>query len=91
MTEMLGVAEAKKRFSELIERVAEGERILVTRRGRPVLALVHPEDVAATEPRPKGLAAGAGLLADWEDFPEIMAEVIASRQKAKDRPPLDLE
>jgi prevent-host-death family protein len=88
---MLGVAEAKKRFSELIDRVADGERILVTRRGRPVLALVHPEDVAATEPRPKGLLSIVGLLADWDDFEETMAEVIASRQKAKDRPAPDLE
>ena len=32
--EDLGVAEAKARFSELIERVARGERIVVSRRGR---------------------------------------------------------
>ncbi len=41
--ENLGVAEAKARFSELIERVAKGKRITITRRGRPVLVLVAPE------------------------------------------------
>jgi prevent-host-death family protein len=85
----LGVAEAKSRFSELLDRVARGERFVVSRRGRPVVALVPPEE-ADDRPRPKGLAAGAGALADVAGFAEIMRDVYASRRKAKDRPAPDL-
>ncbi len=38
--ETLGVAEAKRRFSELIERVGRGERFVICRRGKPAVALV---------------------------------------------------
>jgi prevent-host-death family protein len=41
MREELGVAELKRRFSELLNRVElKGERIEIRRRGRPVAALV---------------------------------------------------
>jgi prevent-host-death family protein len=86
--ETLGVAEAKRRFSELIDRVGDGERFLVRRRGRPALALVPPTTEALDDApaKPLGLAAVAGALADWDDFPKIMEEVVASRRKARDRP-----
>lgn len=83
---VLGVAEAKAHFSELIERVAKGERFVVARRGKPVLALIAPEDAEAVPLRPLGLAAGAGALADWEDLPEVLDEIYAARQRATDRP-----
>jgi prevent-host-death family protein len=37
------VAEAKTRLTELIERVANGEQILLTRRGDPVARIVPVE------------------------------------------------
>jgi prevent-host-death family protein len=40
--ESVGTAEAKRRFSEWVDRVGEGERFLVSRRGRPAVALVPP-------------------------------------------------
>lgn len=40
MTEEMGVAKTKQRFAELIGRVLDGERFVVTRRGRPVASLV---------------------------------------------------
>jgi prevent-host-death family protein len=84
----LGVAEAKRRFSELVDRVAQGERFVVARRGRPAVALVPPGDVVARPVRaaPTGLAAVAGALADWDDLAETMDEVVASRRGARDRP-----
>jgi len=33
----IGVLEAKNRFSELIERAARGERIVITRHGQPMV------------------------------------------------------
>ncbi len=50
----IGVYEAKAQLSQLIERVAQGEEVLVTRHGKPVARLVSPE------PSPEGRA-----LSDW--------------------------
>ena len=84
MTQM-GVAEAKRRFSELIDRVRDGERFVVTRRGRPVVALVPPSGAGDEQPRPVGLAALAGALSDWDELDEIVEEIYASRRRARDR------
>jgi len=83
--EELGVAEAKARFSELIERVAQGERVVVSRRGRPVLALVRPGDAKPRPSRPTGLLAVAGALEDWEELPAVVADIYVHRRKARDR------
>ena len=92
MTEVLGVAETKRRFAELIDRVLAGERVIVTRRGRPVAVLVPATDDAAVEP-PKhvGLAAFAGILADWEEGPEVIEEIYAARGRSfgRDVPEID--
>ena len=88
----LGVAEAKRRFSELIDRVGAGERIVVARRGKPVMGLVPPHEAEQeSDAEPLGFAALAGALAEWDDLEEVMAEVYASRRTARDRPPPDLD
>ena len=80
------VAEAKRNFRALIARVAAGERIVVTRRGTPVMALVPPDEVNPASPSgPAGLAAVAGALADWQDLDSVMGEVSAARDQAMDR------
>jgi len=38
--ESYNVAEAKTRLSEILERVSEGEEILLTRRGRPIARVI---------------------------------------------------
>ena len=38
----IGIFEAKNRLSELVERAARGEEIVITRRGQPVARLVPP-------------------------------------------------
>ncbi|HEX9270492.1 MAG TPA: type II toxin-antitoxin system prevent-host-death family antitoxin [Candidatus Limnocylindria bacterium] len=91
MAQRLSVAEAKRRFSEIIERVSRGERFTVTRRGKPALTLVPPElGNEVTEPRPIGLAAVAGALADWTELDQVVSELYESRRRAKDRPAPDL-
>jgi len=91
MSEQIGVAEAKRRFSELADRVGDGESFLIVNRGRPVLALVPPQRLAEDEVRPVGLAAFAGALADeWDTVEDDMDEIIAARRHVVDRPPLDL-
>jgi prevent-host-death family protein len=91
--ERLGVADAKRRFGELIDRVQKGERFLVLRRGRPAVALVPPgaEIRRRPSPAPRGLAAGAGALGDWDELAETVGEIYAGRRRAKDRPAPDLD
>ena len=87
MTEVLNVAETKRRFSELIDRVGRGERFVVARRGKPVLALVPAHEAELQEEQHRvGILGLLGLAADIEGFDEVMEEVVRSRQKARGRP-----
>lgn len=89
--ESLNVADAKRRFSELLDRVARGERFVVTRRGRPTAVLVPPTDgVRADEPERLGLLAFVGTVEEWPEYDEIMRDVVASRRKAGARPAPDV-
>jgi prevent-host-death family protein len=47
--EMINVAEAKGRFSELISRAASGERFIINRRERPVAALIGVAELERLE------------------------------------------
>jgi prevent-host-death family protein len=85
-TEEFPVAEAKRRFSELAQRVSRGESFLIRNRGRPAVALVPPQRAAEPEPAPLGLAAFAGALAEWDTLGQEMRDVVAARQDATDRP-----
>ncbi|MEY2442182.1 MAG: Antitoxin Phd YefM, type toxin-antitoxin system [bacterium] len=88
----IGVAEAKRRFSELLDRVAGGERIVVERRGRPAVVLVPPYEEAASgaRPAPIGFASLAGALAELPELDEILRDITAARTGATDRPGPDL-
>jgi prevent-host-death family protein len=87
----MGVAEVKAAFSELIERVGRGERFLVRRRGRPVMALVPPDQATSPSVVPAGLATIAGALEDWPDLPAVVEEIYQARRLSQDRdvPELD--
>jgi len=88
MAQWVGVAEAKRRFSELLDRVGSGERIVIARRGKPAVALVPPDEELArgSRPAPTGFAAIAGALAECDELDELVDDVYAARRKAKDRP-----
>lgn len=88
----VSTAEAKRRFSELVDRVGEGESFLVSRRGRPAVALVPPtsELLGPRREPPRGLASLAGALADWEELDADVAEIYAARRTSEDRPAPDL-
>jgi len=93
MTRYVGVGEAKRRFSELLDRVDAGERIVIARRGKPAGALVPPEEVLRQGPRsaPTGFAAIAGALDDWDGLDEVVREAYADRRAASDRPAPSLD
>lgn len=44
------IAEARDRFSALVEAAERGEQIEITRYGRPVALVVSPDDVARRSP-----------------------------------------
>jgi prevent-host-death family protein len=47
--EIINIAEAKSRFSELISRTAAGERFLIRRRERPMAVLISSADLERLE------------------------------------------
>lgn len=74
----VNIAEAKRRFSDLIGRVAYGrESITITRRGRPMARLVPIDEQA----RGNELADVQGWLADDDPFFEIVDRIVAKRQR----------
>ena len=90
MAGIMGVGEAKKRFSELMSRVAYNrERFLIERRGRPMVALVSAEDLERLEQAPgapKGLLATLGAWADYEELDQVVESIYRQREEAQDRP-----
>jgi prevent-host-death family protein len=69
--ESISVAKAKSRLSELIAKSSYGhERFVITRRSKPVAALVSLEDLTIIEQHEErqGLAEVAGK---WEGFEEV--------------------
>lgn len=48
LVHVINVAEAKRRFSELIDRVGRGERIVIARRGKPVMGVVPPNELGVS-------------------------------------------
>ncbi len=86
--QVLGVAEAKRRFSELLDRVGAGERFIVSRHGKPAVALVAPSEqsLRAAAGRPVGFAAVAGALAEWGEIDEVVSDIYAARRRSRDRP-----
>jgi len=92
--ETFGVAEAKRRFGELLDRVSRGERFVIQRRGKPVVALVPPQEIGEEKPEPKGLLSLVGIAAEWgwsdEDVDEMVRDIYRARRRSKDRPVPDL-
>ena len=92
MANVVGVAETKRRFSELMGRVvSKGERFIIQRRGKSVAALVSSEDLERLEQEPsepKGLLAAVGALSDFdeEEWDEIIRDIYRQREQAHHRP-----
>ena len=80
--EEVNVAEAKRRLSDLLGRVAYGgETVLITRRGRPMARLVPLGEVGEGQ----GLAAARGWLDADDPFFAAVDTAIAARAKHRPR------
>lgn len=70
MTVEISIAEAKARFSELVNRAAYGgERIVITKRGKPVVVLTAPS------------AGGLGSVRGWLDDGDPFFKDLEQREK----------
>jgi prevent-host-death family protein len=77
----LNVADAKRRFSELLGRVAYGRTtVMITRRGKPMAKLVPPSEPESTA----GLAS-VGWLDDDDPFFDRVDEIVAARASRRPR------
>jgi len=67
----VGAFEAKTHLSALLDKVAAGEEVLITRHGKAIARLVRAEDAAredvdAVIAKLKALRAGTILASDWK-------------------------
>ena len=85
---VVSVAEAKSHFSEYVSKVAyAGEKFLITKRGKPLVALVSIEDLKSIKvnEEEKGLSE---IIGKWENFEEIednINKVYSSRKEDRGR------
>jgi prevent-host-death family protein len=94
MADEVGIAELKRRFSELLDRVVHRHELVVVRkRGRNVAAIVPLDEVEESEIRGKrrGLLAAVGAWADYPDPDEFLKVIRKARDRAKDRKTEPLE
>ena len=92
MEKSVSVAEAKATFSECIRRVEAGSSVLITRHGKPVAALVRPNDLEHLERlRKAGPETGlASIASGWENSEELASILNASPRQGQRHIP-DLE
>ena len=77
MSKRASVAEVKARFADFVRVAETGEPVVITRHGRPVVALVAASDMDQLQRlRAAGPASGlAGLAGGWEGSEELVAHV----------------
>lgn len=71
MTETVNLYQAKTRLSQLVERAAQGEEIVIAKAGKPKARLV-PLQTARSRRKPKDLLGITHIAKDFDDpMPEI--------------------
>lgn len=92
MSKEVSIAEAKKGFSAWVRSAEHGESVVITRRGKPVAALVGTEELEQLHRlRAAGPDAGlAGLAGGWEGSDELVGQVRQNqRTQGRQLPELD--
>lgn len=87
MSIQMSVAEAKARFAECVRDAESGERVVITRHGRPVAMVVGGDQIALVErvltaADGRGLAAVAGGWEGSDDLVEVMARLPRTGRRA---------
>lgn len=69
MTASVNVYEAKTHLSQLLDRVAAGEEIVIARAGRPVARLVGLSDASSRRRIPGGWRGKVSIADDFDELP----------------------
>lgn len=69
MSESVNVYEAKTHLSQLLDRAAAGEEIVIARAGRPIARLVALAGPASQPRIPGGWRGKVRMTADFDDLP----------------------
>ena len=94
MSITINAAAAKASFAECLRSVEQGEAVLVTRYGKPVAAIVAPEEwerlerLRASGPQ-AGLARLIGTFEDADEFVEALSALEAERTAPRPLPELE--
>lgn len=88
MTKRVSVAEAKRKFSDVLGAVRHGsQRFVVERRGTPVAAIVPIDDLAALEGKgARGVLALVGAFRDGRNLSTALDRIVATRSNQRSRP-----
>lgn len=75
MSSTYNLTDAKARFSEVVDRVVQGEEVIVTRMGKPVVRMTayQPEQM---EQRLGLLAGRLEIPEDFDEWPRDIAEAL---------------
>ena len=89
MATMVTAARAKAEFAEYVRKAEAGEPVLITRHGKPVVALVPADELAHLERlRSAGPASGlAGLAGGWPGSEELVSLLEENRRSRPRRTP----
>ena len=80
MSESINVYEAKTHLSQLLDRAAAGEEIIIARAGRPVARLVALAEPAMHPRKPGGWQGKVSIAPDFDELPsEIEAAFLGER------------
>jgi prevent-host-death family protein len=69
MTASVNVYEAKTHLSQLLDRVAAGEEIVIARAGRPIARLVGLSDSSSRRRIPGGWRGKVNIAGDFDELP----------------------
>ena len=89
MATMVTAARAKAEFAEYVRKAEAGQPVLITRHGKPVVALVPADELAHLERlRSAGPGSGlAGLAGGWPGSEELVALLAENRRSRSRRTP----
>ena len=82
-SKIINVAEAKRRFSEIVNQVVyHGRRFVIGRRGRPMVGLIPAEEMEEETPHAprQGFLTLVGLWKDVEGIDSLVEEIYRQRE-----------
>ncbi|MCP4753681.1 MAG: type II toxin-antitoxin system Phd/YefM family antitoxin [Proteobacteria bacterium] len=83
MNQTVSIAEIKSRLSDYVAKSDfKGDRFIITKRNKPVAALVSIDDLQAIEQQEEkeGLISAVGKWKDFQEMEKILEDVFSSRK-----------